>query len=150
MLKRKLLLAALAASTVGLLPLPSMAQHAVYIDSPPPPPRHEVLPAHRNGYVWQPGYWDWRNGRHVWVRGYWVKERRGMYWHPNRWEQRDGRWHFERGRWDRERWADNHYRGRGGPDGDRDRDGVPNRFDRDKDGDGVPNRYDSNPNNPRR
>jgi len=32
--------------------------------------------------------------------------------------------------------------------GDRDRDGVPNRYDRDRDGDGVPNRYDRNPNNP--
>ena len=34
--------------------------------------------------------------------------------------------------------------------GDRDRDGVPNRYDRDRDGDGVPNRYDRNPNNPYR
>ena len=34
--------------------------------------------------------------------------------------------------------------------GDRDRDGVPTRYDRDRDGDGVPNRYDSRPGNPRR
>lgn len=33
---------------------------------------------------------------------------------------------------------------------DRDRDGVPNRYDRDRDGDGVRNRYDSRPNNPYR
>lgn len=33
---------------------------------------------------------------------------------------------------------------------DRDRDGVPNRYDRDRDGDGVPNRHDNRPNNPRR
>lgn len=33
---------------------------------------------------------------------------------------------------------------------DRDRDGVPNRYDRDRDGDGVPNRLDPRPNNPRR
>jgi hypothetical protein len=33
---------------------------------------------------------------------------------------------------------------------DRDRDGVPNRYDRDRDGDGVPNRADRAPNNPRR
>ncbi len=36
-----------------------------------------------------------------------------------------------------------------GPRGDRDWDGIPNRFDRDRDGDGVPNRFDSKPNNPR-
>ncbi len=29
--------------------------------------------------------------------------------------------------------------------GDRDRDGIPNRYDRDRDGDGVPNRYDRRP-----
>jgi hypothetical protein len=34
--------------------------------------------------------------------------------------------------------------------GDRDRDGVPNRYDRDRDNDGVPNRYDRRPNNPNR
>lgn len=33
---------------------------------------------------------------------------------------------------------------------DRDRDGIPNRFDRDRDGDGVPNRADSRPNDSRR
>ncbi len=34
--------------------------------------------------------------------------------------------------------------------GDRDRDGVPNRVDRDRDGDGVANRQDRRPNDPRR
>ena len=33
---------------------------------------------------------------------------------------------------------------------DRDRDGVPDRFDRDRDGDGVRNRDDRRPDNPRR
>jgi hypothetical protein len=33
---------------------------------------------------------------------------------------------------------------------DRDRDGVPNRYDRDRDNDGVPNRYDNQPGNPYR
>lgn len=41
-----------------------------------------------------------------------------------------------------------HYRHRGTRD--RDRDGVPNRYDRDRDGDGVNNRRDARPNNPRR
>jgi hypothetical protein len=34
--------------------------------------------------------------------------------------------------------------------GDRDRDGIPNRADRDRDGDGVANRQDRYPDNPRR
>jgi hypothetical protein len=40
------------------------------------------------------------------------------------------------------------YRSNGGRD--RDRDGIPNRYDRDRDGDGVPNRRDAAPNDPRR
>lgn len=140
--KRKLFLAALAVSSIGVTPL---AQADIYVDIAPPAPRHESIPAPRHGYVWSPGYWDHRRGHYEWVRGTWVRERPGMYWHPNRWVERDGRWVREGGRWDRERWVDN----RRGPGGDRDRDGVPNRFDRDKDGDGVPNRYDNAPNNPR-
>jgi hypothetical protein len=138
MWKRKLMMGALAAASIAWMPLPASAQ--VYVEVAPPAPRHEMMPRHREGYVWSPGYWDLRNGRHVWVRGHWVRERPGMYWHPNRWVERDGRWYFERGRWDRERYA---YR-------DRDRDGVPNRYDRDRDNDGVPNRFDDRPNNPYR
>jgi hypothetical protein len=144
MLKRKALLGALALSSIGFMAVPASAQ--LYVEIAPPAPRHEVVPAHRAGYVWQPGYWELRGNRHTWVRGHWVKERRGYYWHPSRWIERDGRWYFERGRWDRQRFADN--RGRGG--GDRDRDGIPNRYDRDRDNDGVPNRFDDRPNNPYR
>lgn len=145
MWKRKLLLAALAASAIGVMPLPAAAAVGIYLDIAPPALRHEVFPAPRAGYVWQPGYWQWRDGRHYWARGHWVRERRGMYWHPNRWEQADGRWMFKRGAWDRERFAENRR-----AFGDRDRDGVPNRVDRDRDGDGVPNRNDRAPDNPRR
>lgn len=150
MWKRKALLAALALSSIGFTPLASAAD--VYIDFAPPAPRYEVIPADRPGFVWQPGYWQWRDGRHYWVRGHWVRERKGYYWHPSRWVERDGRWYFTPGRWDRERLAGwDHRRGRGvNPHGDLDRDGVPNRVDRDRDGDGVPNRFDDRPNNPYR
>lgn len=119
-------LGALAAAAIGMGPLPATADVTVWLETAPPPPRYEVIPAPRAGYVWQPGYWDWRGRRHVWVGGHWVRERPGMYWHPNRWEHRNGRWYLERGRWDRERWRDHRYARRG----DRDRDGVPNRYDR--------------------
>lgn len=146
MWKRKALLAAVAFSSIGFMPVPASAQ--IYLEFAPPAPRHEVIPRHRPGYVWQEGYWDWRGQRHVWVRGHWVRERPGMYWHPSRWVEYNGRWYFERGRWDRERYA--RWDDRRGPRGDRDRDGVPNRFDRDRDNDGVPNRFDDRPNNPNR
>ena len=36
-----------------------------------------------------------------------------------------------------------------GPNGDLDRDGIRNRYDRDRDGDGIPNRHDRRPDHPR-
>jgi hypothetical protein len=45
---------------------------------------------------------------------------------------------YSNGRWER------------GPNGDRDHDGIDNRYDRDRDGDGVANRFDDHPNNPNR
>ncbi len=145
MLKRKMLLAALAAASIGFTAIPASAEVGIYLDVAPPAARYEVVPAGRPGYAWQPGVWDWRDGRHVWTKGRWVRERRGYYWHPTRWEQRDGRWSLERGRWDRERFAEVRPRSRG----DRDHDGVPDRVDRDRDGDGVPNRLDRAPDNRR-
>jgi hypothetical protein len=141
MWKRKALAAALTVSALGAFPLAASADKIILVDRAPPPPREEVVPAPRHGYVWAPGYWDWRNHHHVWVKGHWERERRGMHWHPSRWVERDGKYVFERGRWDRQRFAAN---------GDRDRDGIPNRVDRDKDGDGVANRFDRAPNNPHR
>jgi hypothetical protein len=129
---KKILLATLVAGSLGVS-VPSFS--AVYVEIAPPPPRVEVVPAPRRGYVWVPGYWDWRHGRHVWVSGAWVRERRGYRYAAPRWVERNGRWYMEQGRWAR---------------GDRDHDGIPNRDDRDKDNDGVPNRYDARPNNPYR
>ncbi|HSN19749.1 MAG TPA: hypothetical protein VLS49_03680 [Usitatibacter sp.] len=140
----KLLLAALAASTLGaIVPLPASADVGVYLDVAPPAPRHEYVPAPRHGFVWEPGYWDWRHGRYFWVPGHWVRARHGMYWHPSHWENHGGRWVLERGGWHREPWEARRYAER-----DRDHDGIPNRWDRDRDNDGVPNRYDARPNNP--
>jgi hypothetical protein len=140
MLKRQWLLAALVASSISAISAPASAAVGIYLDVAPPAPRYEVVPASRVGFVWAPGYWDWRNGRHVWVRGHWVRERRGMYWHPDRWEQLDGRWTLQRGSWNREEWRERRL-AEGAPR----REGL-----RDRDGDGVPDRYDRAPDNPRR
>jgi len=125
MWNRKLLLAAMVASTFAALAPPVSAAVDVYITTPPPPVRFEAVPAARAGYVWAPGHWNWRNNRHAWVKGHWERERSGYYYHPHRWVQQDGgRWSNERGKWDR----------------------TP----RDRDGDGVSNRRDRAPDNPRR
>ena len=48
-------------------------------DTPPPAPRIEHEPPHRDGYAWAPGYWEW-NGRFFhWVSGTWILERRNQH-----------------------------------------------------------------------
>ena len=135
---KKLLIATLLASSLGggLAWAPAASAEVVVVRVAPPPPRDEVIPPARSGFVWTPGYWRWNGHRHVWVNGKYVRARHGYYWREPAWAQMDnGRWRMERGRWER---------------GDRDRDGIPNRYDRDRDNDGVPNRVDERPNNPNR
>jgi hypothetical protein len=64
-----------------------------------------------------------------------------VYARPEWRRDRNG-WVLERGGWRSGDRADRVLAGR-----DRDRDGVPNRYDRDRDNDGVPNRADARPNN---
>jgi hypothetical protein len=127
MFTKKLLASVLFATTaIGTvaMPLPSVAAVDVYVNRAPPPPRSERVPAARRGYVWAPGYWNWRGNRHVWVAGSWARERPGYAYRPHQWVERDGRWNLQRGGWDR--------------------------GNRDSDRDGVPDRRDSRPNNPNR
>jgi hypothetical protein len=117
MTKRKLLLATLFAATLGTA-LPAAARVDFFVNVAPPAPVYEVVPAPRPGWVWAPGYWEWRHGRHVWIAGHWIRERRGFVYVPGAWVMRDGHYYWHEPRWER-------HRGR-----DHDHDGVPDRFDR--------------------
>jgi len=144
---KTLLIAAALAGAMGTTALPAMAD-TIIVRTAPPPPRSEAVPEARRGYTWAPGHWDWNGRRYVWMRGKWVRDEPGYVYRPQVWEERNGRWVAERGGWtpgDRDHdGIPNRY------DRDRDNDGIPNRYDRDRDNDGVPNRADAQPNNPRR
>lgn len=136
MLAKFTAVALLAAATAGFSPEAPARPVSVDIQiGAPPPPRVELLPAPRRGYVWTPGYWNWNGRRHYWVGGTWVRHRPGYVYTQPAWVDDGGHWRLNRGAWAR---------------GDRDRDGIPNRFDRDRDNDGVANRNDRQPDNPRR
>jgi hypothetical protein len=99
---RKALLMGLVLATSAIsAPAVTMAAVVVDVDVAPPPVRVEEVPGPRSGYVWAPGYWEWRGGRHVWVGGRWIGERRGYHWVPDRWDQRGPHWHHYRGHWER-------------------------------------------------
>jgi hypothetical protein len=120
---RKMLLAAIAAATLAGA-APAFADVELWVNTAPPAPRHEVVPAPRAGYVWAPGYYDYRSGHYAWQAGHWEREHHGQYWHPSRWVEHDGRWNLQRGGWHHERYVENEHGMR-----DRDRDGTPDRFD---------------------
>lgn len=63
---------------------------------------------------------------------------------------RSHRWHAWRHQRERDWYRANYRHAYRGYHHDRDRDGVPNRYDRDRDNDGVPNYRDRRPNNPYR
>ncbi len=146
MLKRSLLACA-AAGALAVASVPAMAGVDLTIKIAPPLPRVEVIPAPRVGFVWAPGYWDYRGNNHVWVAGTWAPERRGYRYNAPVWVQRDGQWHLTRGHWAR---GDSDHDGvPNAADRDRDNDGIRNGPDRDRDGDGIRDRRDNHPNVPK-
>ncbi|QJW84334.1 BcpO-related WXXGXW repeat protein [Ramlibacter terrae] len=103
------------------------AQYTAIVSVAPPAPQYEVVPAPRRGYVWAPGHYEWRGNQHVWVQGHWLTARNGYDYREPRWVQRgNGQWVLVGNTWERR-----------GPNGDRDGDGIANRYDRDRNGDGY-------------
>ena len=84
--------AALATSAV-------FAQAVIVAPVAPPPPRVEVMPAPRAGYVWDQGHWHWRHGRYVWIPGHWQGVRAGYHWVPGHWVARGPNWRWAPGHW---------------------------------------------------
>ncbi|MEP6549513.1 MAG: YXWGXW repeat-containing protein [Gammaproteobacteria bacterium] len=99
--RKALLLGLMMAAGAVAAPTIASAGVSIDIDVAPPPIRVETVPAPRVGYVWAPGYWEWRHRAHVWVPGRYMHERRGYHWVASRWDQRGPHWHHEPGHWER-------------------------------------------------
>jgi hypothetical protein len=86
---------------VVLAPQPVPPPPQVIVVSAPPPVRQEIVYARpAPGYIWVPGYWNWRAGRYVWIAGHWSLPPRGRNtWEQPRWERRGGNYIFIEGRW---------------------------------------------------
>lgn len=148
----------------------------IILNFAPPVARYESAPGVRIGYVWSPGYWDWRGHGHVWVAGSWLRERPGYSWHAATWVPAGHGWRLAPGYWepipvyyrprdsdrdgipdyrDRTPYGPVYYPGHRERSGyrDRDHDGIPDyrdRYPRDRDNDGRPDRWDRRPYDPRR
>jgi hypothetical protein len=93
------MLAAVLVCAGTLAATPASAQAVIVAPMAPPPPRVEVVPAPRAGYVWDQGRWRWDHGRYVWVPGHWQPVRVGYRWVPGHWVQRGPNWRWVEGHW---------------------------------------------------
>lgn len=100
----------LFAATLALAGLAALPAHAgpqvdfqVVIGNAPPPPRYEVMPAARAGYIWVPGYWTWSGRRHVWLGGHWERARAGFHYRAPQWRRVHNGWQLQRGGWEHNR-----------------------------------------------
>ena len=126
----KLLIAAIVSSAFAAASLPAIASVDFHVNIAPPAVRYEAEPAPRAGYVWAPGYWDYRTNKYAWTRGHWERERHGYYYHPTQWSEHGGHWYRYNNRWSKEENHPRYYNGHAWASGDRDGDGVPDHRDR--------------------
>ena len=102
MIIRNALLCAALVAGAGFVSVPASAREYVEVEVAPPVVRTEVIPERRHGYVWAPGYWEWRGHEHVWVEGRWIVARHGFHWVPEHWVEYHHHWRFEPGIWVRD------------------------------------------------
>jgi len=111
---RKPMLASLAAAlALGAFPAFSAVEFTtIDVQAAPPPLRTEVQPPARAGYVWIPGYWDYRDRGYTWIDGHFEASRPGYVYVAPRYEEHEGRWRMYAGGWDkRERDSDEEHGG---------------------------------------
>ena len=78
---------------------PAVSAEVVVSEAPPPVIVEERPVAPGVGFVWIPGVYVWE-GHWRWERGHWDRPpRRGAVWVPHRYEYRNGRHVFVRGGW---------------------------------------------------
>lgn len=151
-MSHKPLLGAVLAATLMGFGAAANAQYSAVVSVAPPAARYEAVPAPRDGWVWAPGHYEYRGRDYVWVEGHWMRERPGYEYREPRWVQRgNGEWVLVGNSWEeREIRREARRMERNDPNGDIDRDGIANQYDRDRDGDGIRNNRDRHPDNPRR
>ena len=87
-----------AVLAAAALPASAQVEAGFFVNAVPPVPLVEVVPVPRVGFVWAPGYWDWRHGRYFWVAGRWERHRPGHVYYPVTWVRHNGHY-YRHGGW---------------------------------------------------
>ena len=103
---RNLLLASALGGAIAsgaILPAAAQVSGGIYIQTGPPAPMYEPVPAMPGpGYYWVPGYWSWNGYRYIWVHGrYSYPPYSGATWHPGHWAHNGYGWYWRPGHWGR-------------------------------------------------
>ena len=93
------LLAPLAAALGIIAAAPALAQSGLVIETAPPAPIVEATPAPRDGYVWAPGYYAYRDRQYVWTPGRWERSRPGYRYVAPAWVEEAGKWRYTDEQW---------------------------------------------------
>ena len=95
-----------AAALAGLFLLPSLAEAGVriYVRIGPPTVRtvkviKPVRPCAKA--IWISAHWQYKHGRHVRLKGYWVKPRHGYVYVRPRWKRNHHGYYYVTGHWKR-------------------------------------------------
>ena len=92
---RKILPPLVAALAISAAPAFGQATDgAVIANRPPPDSPTQSAPQTRDGYVFAPGYYAWRNDDYVWVDGRYERARPGYRYQSPRWVEENGRYRF--------------------------------------------------------
>jgi hypothetical protein len=76
----------------------------IEVDSAPPAPVYEQMPA-RPGYIVTPGYYkyDTEHKKYTWAKGDYQPERHGEHYVASEWHAQDGRYRFNEGHWEHDK-----------------------------------------------
>jgi hypothetical protein len=94
-MNRKLLPSLAAALAICASPaFAQISDTAIFANKAPPQSPIDTPNQTREGYVWAPGYYAWRNNDYVWVDGRWESARPGYRYVAPRWVEEGGRYRF--------------------------------------------------------
>ena len=92
----------IVALSLGLLGTATVAQAAkeIEITIAPPADRVEVVPAPRDGFIYERGHYMYDGKQYVWNEGKFIRQREGHVYTPYALERRGEKYYFRPGHWD--------------------------------------------------
>ena len=91
---------ALAIGLLGTATVGTAAVAEIEIRTAPPPDRVELVPAPREGYIYERGHYKYDGRQYVWTEGQFIKHREGHVYTPYALERRGDTWYYRPGFWD--------------------------------------------------